>query len=63
MGKCRDTQSSYIEDNIYEDEKGKYRLRKIYRQQYCNCHPETCPHFNRMRDVFFKEERIYLNEE
>jgi hypothetical protein len=51
---------SSIEEEIYEDKKGKYRIHKILSEYPCNCHPETCCHENG-KVLREREEKIYLN--
>ena len=38
--------SSYVGDEIFEDERGKYKVRHVTREVSCGCHPETCSHFD-----------------
>lgn len=38
-----------------KDEKGEYIERRIEKDDYCSCHPETCCHFDGMRRVIVIE--------
>jgi hypothetical protein len=52
--------SSYLGKDILEDEKGKYQIKYISREVSCNCHPETCCHFDGTV-ITEEQQRIYLN--
>ena len=54
---CYDTKCSITEEKG-EDEKGKYTIKETIKEVYCNCHPETCVHFNGKTTVT-KKEKIY----
>ena len=41
-----------------KDEKGEYYIERIYGQEYCHCHPETCCHFDGLRHVDY-ERKVY----
>lgn len=51
---------SYIGTEVFEDNKGKYQNKVTVTQEHCSCHPETCCHFDGMRDIN-KTEKIYLD--
>lgn len=48
-----------ILEKIYEDEKGKYKLKEVTYEDYCSCHPETCSHFGG-KILKTKQEKIYI---
>ena len=37
--------SIYLEKDIFDDENGKFQWEVYEWWGYCNCHPETCSHF------------------
>ena len=37
--------SIYLEEYILDDEKGKFQWEVYEWWGHCNCHPETCSHF------------------
>lgn len=51
--------SSKIKDEIYEDEKGRYKIKEIIEEVPCKCHPETCTHF-RGKEIKIYKEKKYL---
>ena len=51
---------SNTEEEVLEDEKGKYQIRKITYEHPCSCHPETCCHFDG-KTIREREEKVYLN--
>lgn len=50
-----------IEEEIYEDEGGKYQIFKVFYEHPCNCHPETCCHEDG-KVLREREEKIYLDK-
>lgn len=58
--------SRYYGDEIKEiktnkngkDEKGEYEIVNVVGEEYCNCHPETCCHFDGKRSVNY-EKKVY----
>lgn len=49
----------YTRDEVLEDEKGKYKVKKTSREVPCSCHPETCTHFTESY-MIHEEEKVYL---
>lgn len=41
-----------------KDEKGDYFIQRVFGKEYCNCHPETCSHFDGIRHVDYKR-KVY----
>jgi len=44
------------------DEVGAYEVVRIVGEEYCNCHPETCCHFDGTVYVDY-EKRVYITTE
>ena len=53
--------NSYLEKEIKEDEIGRYQIRHTSGETYCNCHPETCSHFDG-KTFYFREEKEYIEK-
>lgn len=53
---------SRINENIKEDEKGKYKENRIMREVPCSCHPETCNHFDGKKLIWYTE-KIYIDND
>ena len=52
---------SNINQEIFEDEKGKYQVKYITKEKLCSCHPETCCHFDGVI-VVNSQEKVYLKK-
>lgn len=63
MSRCTDQNTPRVEKTgeTGVDEKGEYYILRTYGKQYCRCHPETCPHFDGIISVDYKE-KIYINK-
>lgn len=48
-------------DEEGRDEKGEYFIQRVYGKEYCNCHPETCTHFDNIRNVDYKR-KVYIDK-
>lgn len=60
----RDSLNSYdysfwVGDKVHEDEEGKYKIKYVSKEVPCNCHPETCCHFDGKVTRKY-EEKVYL---
>ena len=40
------------------DENGEFEMFRVYGEEHCRCHPETCCHFDGLRDVDYVE-KVY----
>ena len=62
--KFYDALSSYgywsrTDDKVLKDEKGEYQIKMITKEIPCDCHPETCCHFDGKKTISY-EEKIYI---
>ena len=42
-----------------QDEKGKYEIYRVSEESYCDCHPETCCHFD-SKKMYHYDKKIYI---
>ena len=49
-----------IEDTgeVGVDDKGVYKVQRVWGKEYCDCPPETCPHFDGIRYLDY-EKKVY----